>query len=145
VGQPLAAHVNWMRSRGYTEDRAHIWLPHDGVKHDFVHDVTYESSLKQLGYTVNVIPNQGAGAALMRVNAGRRLFPQMWFNEETTKGGVEALGWYHEKIDEERGIGLGPNHDWSSNAADAFGLACVAYELPSERPSEIKMDVSWVT
>jgi phage terminase large subunit len=145
VGQPLSAHVNWLRERGYTKDKAHIWLPHDGVKHDFVHDVTYESALKELGYTVSVIPNQGTGAALMRVNAGRRLFPSMWFNEETTRAGVEALGWYHERTDEERGIGLGPNHDWSSNAADAFGLACVSYELPSERPAEIKMDVSWVT
>lgn len=29
-----------------------------------------------------------------------------------------------------RGIGLGPAHDWSSHAADAFGLMCVAYEAP---------------
>jgi hypothetical protein len=33
--------------------------------------------------------------------------------------------------DENRDIGLGPEHDWSSHAADAFGLMAVAYEEPS--------------
>ncbi|MGI8851983.1 MAG: PBSX family phage terminase large subunit, partial [Methyloceanibacter sp.] len=28
-------------------------------------------------------------------------------------------------------VGLGPEHDWSSHAADAFGLMAVAYEEPS--------------
>ena len=36
------------------------------------------------------------------------------------------MGWYHEKRDEKRTIGLGPNHDWSSHGADAFGLIAVA-------------------
>ena len=55
----------------------------------------------------------------------------MWFNESTTEGGRGALGWYHEKKDDDRGIGLGPMHDWSSHGADSFGLMCVAYEQPS--------------
>jgi phage terminase large subunit len=29
-----------------------------------------------------------------------------------------------------RGIGLGPERDFSSHAADAFGLMCGAYEPP---------------
>ena len=41
------------------------------------------------------------------------------------------MGWYHEKKDEERGVGLGPEHDWSSHGADAFGLMCVAYKPPT--------------
>jgi hypothetical protein len=46
--------------------------------------------------------------------------------------GLEALGAYHEKRDENREIGLGPEHDWSSHAADAFGLMCIAYRDPRE-------------
>jgi phage terminase large subunit len=68
---------------------------------------------------------------MMRVEAARRLFPRMRFNEATTQAGREALGWYHAKIDPERGIDLGPEHDWSSHGADAFGLMCVAYEEPA--------------
>lgn len=133
VGQPLAAHLNWMRSQGYSPDRVQIILPHDGSSHDKVYDVSYESAFRDAGYDVLVIPNQGKGAAMQRVEATRRLFPSMWFNEATTTGLLEALGWYHEKRDPERNIGLGPEHDWSSNGADAFGLGCVAYEEPREK------------
>ena len=74
--------------------------------------------------------NQGKGAASARIEEVRRLFPQCWFNEETCQGGLDALGWYHEKKDEVRNIGLGPEHDWASHGADAFGLMCVAHEIP---------------
>lgn len=128
VGQPLASHLAWMRQHGYTPATTGIWLPHDGSTHDKVFDVSYESALSDAGYDVTVIPNQGRGAALNRVDAARRLFPRMRFNEGPTEPGRMALGWYHEKIDEDRNIGLGPEHDWSSHGADAFGLMCVAYE-----------------
>ena len=49
----------------------------------------------------------------------------------TTEAGRDALGFYHEKKDEQRDVGLGPEHDWSSHAADAFGLMAIAYEEPS--------------
>lgn len=131
VGQPLAAHVNWLRSKGYTPDRAQIWLPHDGVTHDKVYSVSYESALRDAGYDVTVVPNQGKGAAAARIEAGRRIFPNIWFDEETTEAGRDALGWYHERKDESRNIGLGPEHDWSSHGADSFGLMAVAYEEPT--------------
>lgn len=131
VGQPLSSHLNWMREKGY--DKAQIWLPHDGATQDKVHDVSYESALRQAGYTVTVVPNQGKGAAKARIEAGRRLFGSMWFNEATTQPGLEALGWYHEKRHDERNVGLGPEHDWSSHGADAFGLMAVAYEEPVAR------------
>lgn len=132
-GQPLAAHLNWMRTQGYTPERASIWLPHDGATNDKVYDVSYESALKQAGYGVTVIPNQGKGAAAKRIEEGRRLFPSMWFDDEHCQGGLDALGWYHEKKDENRNIGLGPMHDWASHGADAFGLMCVAHEVPASQ------------
>lgn len=131
VGQPLATHINWLRANGY--GNALIVLPHDGTTQDKVYDVSYESAFRAAGFEVVVIPNQGKGAAAMRIEAGRRLFPSIWFNAETTQAGIDALGWYHERKDETRNIGLGPEHDWSSHGADAFGLMCVAYEAPVER------------
>jgi phage terminase large subunit len=130
VGQPMATHVQWLRDNGY--GKALCVLPHDGATHDKVYDVSFESALRAAGFEVQVIPNQGKGAAMKRVEALRRLFNACWFNEETTGPGLDALGWYHEKRDEERGIGLGPEHDWSSHGADAAGLVAVAYELPQE-------------
>lgn len=129
-GQPLATHLAWLRSKGYGPDRAQFWLPHDGATNDKVFDVSYESALRSAGYAVTVVPNQGKGAAAARVEATRRIFGQFWFDEDTTEAGRDALGHYHEKKDDKRGIGLGPEHDWSSHDADAFGLGAVAYEEP---------------
>lgn len=134
VGQPLSTHVQWLRSNGY--GNAHCVLPHDGATNDKVYDVSYESALREAQFEVTVVPNQGKGAAMMRVEALRRLFPSCWFNEETTEAGIEALGWYHEKRDEERDVGLGPNHDWSSHSSDAAGLAAVFFELPEQTTEE---------
>lgn len=132
VGQEASVHIAWLRERGYTPNRTTIVLPHDGETSDKVYRVSYASVFREAGYTVVTIPNMGAGAANARIEAIRRLFPQIWFNAATTEGGRDALGWYHEKRDEARGIGLGPNHDWSSHAADAFGL--MAVDHTSNRP-----------
>jgi phage terminase large subunit len=124
VGQPLAAHAEWLRLNRYTQNRTQLYLPHDGVQSDKVFKVSYESSLRELGYDVTVIKNQGAGAALARIAVGRRMFASCWFDSKTEPG-VDAVGWYHEKRDEVRQIGLGPDHDWSSHGADSFGLAMI--------------------
>lgn len=141
-GQPLATHVQWLRSKGYGS--AHIVLPHDGSTNDKVHDVSYESALTAAGFEVTVIANQGKGAASMRIEAVRRLFPIIWFNETTTESGRDALGAYHERKDEARNVGLGPEHDWSSHGADAFGLMCVFYEKPSKAEPMQKRKMNWV-
>ncbi len=144
VGQPLATHLAWMRSKNYTPERCQWWLPHDGDTQDKVYDVSYASALRDAGYKAEVIPNQGKGAAKARIEAGRRLFPSMWFNDAATEPGRDALGWYHEKKDEARNIGLGPEHDWSSHGADAFGLMCVAYEEPRIKRKVDTGNLNWM-
>lgn len=150
VGQPLAAHVNWLREKGY--GKARQILPHDGRNAEKVYDVTYQSALEQAGFDVDAIENQGKGAAMLRVEAARRIFASCWFNEATTQAGRDALGWYHEKVDEARNVGLGPDHDWSSHAADAFGLMAIDYAPPKPKIKDAYADAysrrssgSWMT
>lgn len=128
VGQEVRHHLEWMNKKGYKPENTEIFLPHDGATHDKVYSVSYESALTAAGYSVTVIPNQGRGAAISRINAARRMFPSVWMHEATTTAGREALGWYHEKWDEERDIGLGPEHDWASHGADGYGLMAVVWE-----------------
>ena len=143
VGQDIATHLAWMRENGYTPGRARVVLPHDGKTNDRIYAVSYESAFKSAGYEVEVIPNQGRGAAMARVEEARRLFASVWFDEENCQGGLDALGWYHEKKDEVRNIGLGPEHDWASHGADSFGLMCVAYKPPvKNKPKPLKFE-SW--
>jgi phage terminase large subunit len=127
-GQTLSFHVNWMRDRKY--ERAQVILPHDGTNTNNITGKKYRDHWEDAGFDVRVIPNQGSGAAMQRIEATRRIFGQCWFNADTTEPGREALGFYHERRDENREVGLGPEHDWSSHAADAFGLMAIDYEPP---------------
>ena len=127
-GQVLAYYVGQLRARGWGQ--AVCVLPHDGVAENSITGKRYEDHVRDAGFEVQVIRNQGKGAAMMRIESTRRLFPRIWFNAAATEAGRDALGWYHEKKDETRAVGLGPEQDWSSHAADAFGLMCIAYEEP---------------
>jgi phage terminase large subunit len=130
LGQPLEYYVNELRSRKF--ERAVIQLPHDGTNANAITGKRYVDHWREAGFDCpEPIPNQGAGAAMMRVEATRRVFPFCWFSETpAVEGGLNALGYYHEKKDETRNIGLGPDHDWSSHAADSFGLMAICYEAP---------------
>lgn len=128
VGQDVGHHLGWMRDHGYLPNNTGIWLPHDGATKDKVYSVSYQSAFEAADYPVEVVPNQGHGAAVARINALRRIFPAIWMNDSTTQSGVEALGWYHEKWDDERDVGLGPEHDWASHGSDAAGLMAIVAE-----------------
>jgi phage terminase large subunit len=141
-GQVLAYYVNELRGRGFGQ--ALCILPHDGITHNAITGKQYKDHLADAGFEVSVVANQGPGAAMMRIEAVRRLFPRIWFNENTTEAGRDALGYYHEKKDEARGVGLGPEHDWSSHAADAFGLMAISHETPHKRPDWQQPGMKWV-
>src|SRR5215472_2784903 len=107
----------------YPERYAHVW------EGEFA--TAYIDHWTEAGFECGIpIKNTGAGAAMMRIEAARCVFPRCWFNDSTTEAGRDGLGYYHERQDEKRSIGLGPEHDWSSHAADAFGYMAIAYEEP---------------
>ena len=81
-GQVLGYYTNELRERGY--EKALCYLPHDGVNTNAVTGLRYADHLRDAEFNVTVVPNQGAGAAAMRIEAVRRLFSKVWFNESTT-------------------------------------------------------------
>jgi phage terminase large subunit len=134
-GQPLATHLNWLRSNGYSS--ATCVLPHDGANHDHITALRFEDHIREAGFDVQVVKNQGRGAAMQRIEAARRLFPRIWIDEHKCGAGLEALGAYHARKDDKRQYDLGPEHDWASHGADAFGLMCIAYEEPAENRESV--------
>ncbi len=134
VGQSLDYHVGWMRDwmhRNGVRSVEHV-LPHDGTRPDGLgnqyKDYWEAASTPEFQWTVRIIPNQGKGAAMQRINVAHKNFNAFWFDEEGTEGGREAIAHYHERRDADREIGLGPEHDWSSHGADAFGLGATDFE-----------------
>jgi phage terminase large subunit len=49
-----------------------VILPHDGAPGDKVFATSHESAIREAGFDVLVIPNQGAGAASARIETGGR-------------------------------------------------------------------------
>lgn len=142
--QPIAVHLEWLRSRGWAN--AECILPHDGENLQHVTGKRFVDHVQEGGFDARTVPNSGKGAYLKRIEAARRLFPRISFDEPKTAAGIDALGWYHEKRDDKRNFGLGEDHDWSSHGAHAFGLACLDYEAPSQntyRP-DAQQSYDWV-
>lgn len=67
------------------------------------------------------------------IDAVRMTMNRMWFDKRKTSIGLDALKQYQEKVDEKRGISLGPLHNWASHASDAFRIGVVATEEPRIR------------
>lgn len=140
-GQPISEHAAWMRRRKY--HNAKICLPHDGAKPDDAIGKRYADHWADAGFDVDE-PYRGVGGGIVgapsqRIEAVRRLFPQIWFNEATTEDGRISLGRYHPKIDQATGKDMGPDHDRWSHDADAFGLMCVLYEEPRKHIDQLVM------
>lgn len=127
-GQPLAYYINELRERGHGD--ALCVLPHDGAQRDAMTAVRYEDHVIAAGFKTKLVKNQGKGAAMQRIEAVRRLFDRIWINADACRDGLKSLSAYHERRDPKRNAGLGPEHDWASHGADAFGLMAVSYEEP---------------
>lgn len=128
-GQVLGYYTEELRLRGWS--KAYCVVPHDaGQKHaDNPTGMDFEAQLRAAGFETEKV-HSPPGIVMQRIATTRKLFPRIHFNEDKTEALRSALGWYHEKWDEDRNVGLGPNHDWSSHAADAFGLMCIFYREP---------------
>ena len=135
-GQVLAYYVNELRRRGY--EQALCVVPHDAAQThaDNPTGMDFEAQLKLAKFQTRLV-HSPPGIVMQRIATTRRLFPRILFNSALNIDGVDstaalraALGWYHEKRDEDRNVGLGPDHDWSSHDADAFGLMCIDYREP---------------
>lgn len=125
-GQEIGYYANELRRRGHGD--ALCFLPHDGEHHHV--GKSAKEHLTDAGFRTKVVKWGGRGAAMLRVEAGRRILPRVWFNTPACEPGLEALGAYHERRDDKREVGLGPEHDWASHASDAFLMMCQVYEEP---------------
>jgi phage terminase large subunit len=130
-GQTLGYYTTELINRGC--EKALMVVPHDAAQThaDNLTGLDFEAQLKKAGFKTEIVTNQGPGAVMQRIDAVRKIFPRIWINEDECRAGLKALGHYHERRDEERNAGLGPEHDWSSHGADAFGLMCISYKPPS--------------
>lgn len=133
VGQVLGYYLHEFRERGWVDARKpYMVVPHDAAQThaDNPTGIDFEAQLKLAGYQTKKV-HSPPGIIMQRIQTTRRLFPRIIFNRDKTEALRAALGWFHEKWDKERNVGLGPDHDWAIHGADAFGLMCIDYQEPS--------------
>jgi phage terminase large subunit len=74
----------------------------------------------------------------MRIEAVRRILPRCHLDAKRCEAGLEALAWYHERVDDHCEL------DWAHYAIGrhmhAFGLMAVAHSNQTPRDFNRKLD-----
>lgn len=123
---PLHHPIDWLKSHNYGQ--AKCVLPHDGGHRNLLSGQSIAEHLAQSGFDVKIIPNQGLDAAQKRIQWVKQILPKCLFDQVRCAQGLRALSFYHEKLDHRHAKGVRPVHDWSSHAADAFGLLALDWQ-----------------
>lgn len=107
--------------------------PHDLEKHES-NGQTIRNQYKEAGIKFKVVPR--VDLKINSINALRKIFPQLWFDEERCLRGIEALSQYQWEYNEEKHIWKSdkPYHDWSSDFADALQQFAMGYKDTSYKP-----------
>lgn len=104
------------------------WAPHDIMVREMGTGKTRFETAGELGIPFEVAPNIPVKDG---IDAARMILGRCWFDKRKTEAGVDAMRQHREKFDDKRQLSLGPLHDWTSHAADAFRIGTVGLEEKS--------------
>lgn len=130
----LDHYVKVMQDRGYTYDS--IWLPHDGKNKWLGTKLSVEEQLKAKGYFVRLVPRPRSIAD--KLNAGRTIFPNSWFDEDKCSDGLQGLRhWRYEVKDRDAdGTPRFTDNPLHSDIGDAFCYVGYASQMGRKRDSQ---------
>lgn len=123
AGYGLDHYARVLDERGYLYGK-HIG-PHDIMVRELGTGRSRIEVASSLGIEFEVAPNIPVKDG---IDAVRMVLNRCYFDRTKTEVGRDALKQYQEKVDEKRGISLGPLHNWCSHAADGFRIGVVALE-----------------
>ncbi|HUN00416.1 MAG TPA: hypothetical protein PLI96_08030 [Halothiobacillus sp.] len=118
--QGLNHYLQAIQSRGYVYGVD--WLPHDAKATTLGSGRSIEEMMRAAGRNVRIVPKLDVTDG---INALRTIFPNLWFDAEKCKEGIESLKNYHYEVKDGQ-LSRNPAHDWSSHAADAARYMAVA-------------------
>lgn len=122
-----------------------IVIPHDGESRKLEAQFTVRELLEQAGFNVTTQPR--TQARVDDIHLATAFIKRAYFHKANTKDGRRAMQNYHRQYDEKRQVFRDtPNHNWASNAADAWRYAAVHYRNPTSQNMAVpEIDYSWVT
>ena len=117
------------------------YAPHDIQVRELSSGKSRLDIARSLGIKFEVLP---ADSIQDGISTARLLISRMWFDGQKCAVGLDALRQYREKRDEKRGVNLGPLHDWSSHAADAFRYLAMGFSETQPKREAIRRNISWM-
>lgn len=126
-GYGLDHYSGVLTSKGYNYGQH--FGPHDIEVREIGTGKTRREVAAGMGLNFDVLP---ALPVKDGIDAARMTIPRCVFDAKKCAVGLDALRQYREKVDEKRQISLGPLHDWTSHAADAFRYLAVSLNRITE-------------
>lgn len=141
-GKPLHHYMAYLLELGYEYET--VWLPHDAKAKTLqtgrttVEQFAAYFSKRSPDTHIQVVPRLDVQDG---IEAVRMILDSCYFNSAKCYNGIEALRAYRRSFDESKKVyGEKPQHDWSSDGADAFryfALACQPRKVKDE-PKRIR-------
>lgn len=127
-GQPLSHYTAEIASRNYRKGKDYV--PHDAKVRSIETGRTRIETLVSLGREPVLVADH---KIMDGINAARVSFPQLYFDSDRCKQGIEGLRQYRADFDEKtRAFKNAPKHDWTSHSADAFRYLCMAWRAEAK-------------
>ncbi len=126
VGKHIGEYIPLLTAKNYRY--GDTWLPHDAFSELLASKRTVAQQLIDAGFKVRRVPKTSVDT---RIEAARLLFPMVYFDEEKTELGRDALLNYQYDVNEEtKEFSKEPLHNWASHASDAFCYLGVVSQEP---------------
>lgn len=139
-GEGLPYYAKELRERPYVYGNA--VMPHDANVRELGTGKSRVETATQLGIRpIVVAPKLPLDDG---IHAVRQLLPRCYFDKTKCRRGIDALTQYHKKFDEARKVfSNAPEHDWSSNGADAFRTGAVGGRDVRNEPPATRVEVDF--
>lgn len=121
AGHGLEHYASMLTAKGYSYGQH--FGPHDIEVREIGTGKSRREVALGMGLRFDVLPNLPVKDG---IDAARMTIPRCVFDARKTAAGLDALRQYREKVDEKRMVSLGPLHDWTSHAADAFRYLAIS-------------------
>lgn len=122
-GKGLDYYIKEVKNKVYVYERH--YAPHDIQVREFSNGKARIETALELGLRFNITPRLSIDDG---IDATRALLTKCYFNEETTRAGLNALRNYKKEFDfKNNTFKLQPKHDWTSHGSDAFRYLAVSF------------------
>ena len=116
------------------------YAPHDIEVRELTTGKSRRDTAREMGINFRVVPQHLVADG---IEAVRRIFPRLWFDEKRCETGVACVASYHREWDDKHQVYKdSPVHDWASHGADALRMLAMGWN--NRLNLEIKQPVATV-